>query len=120
MSTTPSGKPTRLLLLAVLHAAGHDHADVLEVLAEHLVEVVGDLLRVPPAVAPHPPDLLRVLEDRVGVVGAAEDLTVDVPGALGGEERHERRVERGVLLRWRLLPGPLEEARSHAGGAGGG
>src|SRR5919106_1458937 len=118
MSTTPSGKPTRLLLLAVLHAAGHDHADVLEVLAEHLVEVVGDLLRLPTAVAPHPRDLLRVLKDRVGVVGAAENLAVDVAGALGGEERDKRGVERRILLRRWLLARPLEQARGHAGGAG--
>src|SRR5262249_11419936 len=65
----------------VLHARRHDHADGLEVLAEHLVEVLGDELGRPAAVAPHPRDLLRVLEQRERVVGTAEDLAVDVPGA---------------------------------------
>src|SRR5829696_2027232 len=108
MSTTPSGIATRLLLLAVLHAVRHDHPDVLEVLAQDLVELVRDLLRVPPAVAPHPRDLLGMLEDRVRVVGAAEDLPIDVAGALRGDERDERCVERRVLLGRRLGPGPLE------------
>src|SRR4029453_2387003 len=115
MSTTPSGIATRgLLLLAVLHAARHDHPDVLEMLTKDLVEMVRDLLRLPSVVAPHPRDLLRVLKDRVRVVGAAEDLAVDVTRAFGRQERDERRVESGVLLRRRLLTCPLEQARRHA------
>src|SRR5712692_8529153 len=110
MSTTPSRMRTRLLLLAELHTAGHHHADMLEVLAEHLVELVGDLLRLPATITPHPRNLLRVLEDRVRIVGAPEDLAVDVARALGGEERDERGVQRGVLLRRRFLPRPLEQA----------
>src|SRR6266498_308319 len=84
MSTTPSGYPTRLLLLAVLHAPRHDHADVLQMLAEYLVEVVGELLRLPAAVAPHPGDLLGVLEDRVRVISPTEQLTVHMAGAPRG------------------------------------
>src|SRR6266498_3899276 len=119
MSTMPSGYPTRLLLLAVLHAPRHDHADVLQMLAEYLVEVVGELLRLPAAVAPHPGDLLGVLEDRVRVISPTEQLTVHMAGALRGEERDQRRVERGVLRGRRLLAGAFEQARGHAGGAGG-
>ena len=59
---------------------------------------------VQPPSLPHPRDLLRVLEDRVRVLGAAEDLTVDVPGLLRREERDERRVQRGVLLGRRFVP----------------
>src|SRR5262249_56525858 len=47
-----AGSPPGLLLLAVLHAPRHHHPDVLEVLAEDLVEMVGDLLRLPSTVAP--------------------------------------------------------------------
>src|SRR6266511_3784916 len=105
MSTTPSGIGTALFLFAVLHAVRHDHADVLEVLAQNLIELVRDLLRFPSAVAPHPRDLLGMLEDRVRVVGSTEDLTVDVAGAFRCEERDERCVESRILLGRRLLPG---------------
>ena len=90
-------------------AFGIDHADGLEVLAEDLVEVLADARDVEAAVAPHPRDLLGVLEDRVGELGAAEDLAVHVRGVLRREARDERRVERRVLLGRRLVARALEQ-----------
>src|SRR6516165_1220659 len=89
------------------------HADRLEVLPEHLVEVVGYLLGRPAALPPHRGDLPGRLEQRVGVARAAQDLTVDVGGTLGGQERDERRVERGVLVGRRVAARvePLGHAR---------
>ena len=71
----------------------------------------------PAAVAPHPRDLLRVLEQRVGVLGAAEDLAVHVRGVFGRDVRDERRVERRVLLGRRFRARLLEQRRGHAGRA---
>src|SRR5271155_6138817 len=69
------------------------HADGLQVLAQHLVEVVGHLLGGPATVAPHAGDLPGRLEQRVRKSRAPEHLPVDVGRAFGGQEGDQRRIE---------------------------
>ncbi len=89
------------------------HADGLQMLAQHLVEVVGHLLGGPATVAPHGGDLPGRLEQGVGEPGAPQHLPVDVGGALGGQEGDQGCVEGGVLVgRWLRA---LVEVLGHAG-----
>src|SRR6202451_4358818 len=89
------------------------HADGLQMLAQHLVEVVGHLLGGPATVAPHGGDLPGRLEQGVGEPGAPQHLPVDVGGALGGQEGDQGCVEGGVLVgRWLRA---LVQVLSHAG-----
>src|SRR3954466_11235548 len=64
------------VLLAEQRVSGHAHR--LQVLAEHVVEVVGDPLRRPAAVTPHDRHLAGRLEQREPEPGAAEHLAVHV------------------------------------------